>query len=76
MMKFTSIPFGNCSGPFLPNATVQFHLSGFPVLRVVEELKQNMYVDDFCQVLILQKNALPWCEKCNQYHVTGEHAFS
>ena len=47
MMRFTRVPFGNCSSPFLLNATVQFHLSGFPESRVVEELKENMYVDDF-----------------------------
>ena len=26
---------------------MQFHLSGFPESRVVEELKENIYVDDF-----------------------------
>ena len=47
MMRFARVPFGNCSSPFILNATVQFHLSGFPESRVVEELKENMYVDDF-----------------------------
>ena len=47
VMRFTKVAFGNCSSPFLLNATVQFHLSGFPESRVVEELKENMYVDDF-----------------------------
>ena len=47
LMRFTRVPFGNCSSPFLLNATVQFHLSGFPESRVVEELNENMYVDDF-----------------------------
>ena len=41
------VPFGNCSSPFVLNTTVQFHLSGFPESRVVDELKENMYVDDF-----------------------------
>ena len=47
MIRFTRVPFGHCSSPFLLNATVQFHLSGFPESRVVEELKENMYVDAF-----------------------------
>ena len=47
VMRFARVPFGNCSSPFILNATVQFHLSGFPESRVVEELKENMYVDDF-----------------------------
>ena len=46
-MRFTRVPFGNCSSPFLLNATVQSHLSTFPRSRIVEELQQNMYVDDF-----------------------------
>ena len=47
MMRFTRVSFGNCSSPFLLNPSVQFHLSGFPESRVVEELRENMYVDDF-----------------------------
>ena len=47
VMRFARVPFGNCSSPFLLNATVQLLLSGFPESRVVEELKENMYVDDF-----------------------------
>ena len=47
VMRFTRVPFGNKSSPFLLNATVQHHLSQFPPTRVVEELKANMYVDDW-----------------------------
>ena len=46
-MRFRRVPFGNCSSPFLLNATVQSHLASFPVSRVVQELQENMYVDDF-----------------------------
>ena len=46
-MRFRRVPFGNCSSPFLLNATVQSHLASFPASRVVEELQENMYVDDF-----------------------------
>ena len=60
VMRFARVPFGNCSSPFLLNATVQFHLSGFPESRVVEELKENMYVDDFCPVLTPLKNVVLW----------------
>ena len=47
VMRFTRVPFGNCSSPLLWNATVQFHLFGFPESRVVGELKENMYGDEF-----------------------------
>ena len=41
------LPFGNKSSSFLLNATVQCHLSQFPPSRVVEELSENMYVNDW-----------------------------
>ena len=47
VMRFRRVPFGNCSSPFLLNATVQHHLSLFPASRTVTELQQNLYVDDF-----------------------------
>ena len=47
VMRFRRVPFGNCSCPFLLNATVQHHLSLFPASRTVTELQQNLYVDDF-----------------------------
>ena len=47
VMRFLRVPFGNCSSPFLLNATIQHHLSLLPSSRTVTELQQNLYVDDF-----------------------------
>jgi hypothetical protein len=47
VMRFRRVPFGNSSSPFLLNATVQHHLSHCPPSKVIDELKQNLYVDDF-----------------------------
>lgn len=47
VMRFLRVPFGNRSSPFLLCATLQHHLSSFPRSRVVEELQDNLYVDDW-----------------------------
>ena len=47
VMRFLRLPFGNKSSPFLMNATVKYHLSQCPPSRVVEELSENLYVDNF-----------------------------
>ena len=46
-MRFVRVPFGNKSSPFSLNATVKHHLSKFAPSRVVDELSENMYVDDW-----------------------------
>lgn len=46
-MKFTRVTFGNTSSPFLLNATLKFHLSGFEEDRTIQELRRNLYVDDW-----------------------------
>ena len=46
-MKFLRVPFGNKSSPFLLNATILHHLSKYRSSVVVEELRQNLYVDDW-----------------------------
>ena len=46
-MRFTRVPFGNKSSPFLLNATIRYHLSQYPTSPVVEELTSNMYVDNW-----------------------------
>ena len=45
-MRFTRVPFGNKASPFLLNATLQFHLESVPQSRLVDEIKNNIYVDD------------------------------
>lgn len=47
VMRFTRVPFGNKSSPFLLNATIKHHLESFPSSEIVEELKDNLYVDDW-----------------------------
>ena len=47
IMKFLRVPFGNKCSPFLLNATIKHHLSKFPHSRAVEELRENLYVDDW-----------------------------
>ena len=46
-MRFRRVPFGNCASPFLLNATIPHHLAKFPNSRVIEELKDNLYIDDW-----------------------------
>ena len=46
-MRFTRIPFGNTCSPFSLNAVVRFHLSSFPDDEVVQDLRDNMYVDNY-----------------------------
>ena len=47
VMRFTRVPFGNKSSPFLLNATIKHHLETYPKTKVVTELLQNLYVDDW-----------------------------
>lgn len=46
-MRFLRVPFGNKSSPFLLNATIKHHLQQFSNSEVVQELKENLYVDDW-----------------------------
>ena len=47
VMRFVRVPFGNTSSPFLLNATIKHHLSSFCNSVTVQELKDNLYVDDW-----------------------------
>ena len=48
VMRFAVVPFVNKSSPFLLNATVKHHLSNFDLdSKTVQELRHNLYVDDF-----------------------------
>ena len=46
-MRFCRVTFGVKSSPFLLNATIRHHLGKFGQSRVVEELLENLYVDDW-----------------------------
>ena len=46
-MRFTRVPFGNTSSPFLLNAVVKFHLSRFPQSDLMKELGEDIYVDNY-----------------------------
>ena len=47
VMHFTRVPFGVTSSPFLLNAVIKHHLDKCPVSKVVSELQDNLYVDDW-----------------------------
>ena len=47
VMRFLRVPFGNCSSPFLLNATIAFHLTQQDDSEAVRELGENLYVDDW-----------------------------
>jgi hypothetical protein len=46
-MRFLRVTFGVTSSPFLLNATLKHHLATFPPSRVIDELEDNLYVDDW-----------------------------
>ena len=46
-MRIVRIPFGCCSSPFILNVVIQHHLDKFESTRVIEELQENLYVDDW-----------------------------
>ena len=47
VMRFLRVTFGVKASPFLLNATIQYHLSKYPDSPVIQELKENLYVDDW-----------------------------
>ena len=46
-LRFTRVPFGNTSSPFLLNAVLRFHLSCFPQSDLLTELGEDIYVDNY-----------------------------
>ena len=67
-MRFRRVPFGNCSSPFLLNATVKHHLATCSPSQAVQELKDNLYVDD------LLTGADSTGEACSISDETGQYA--
>ena len=47
VMRIVRVPFGNRSSPMLLNATIKHHLEQVAPSKVVDELKHNLYVDDW-----------------------------
>ena len=45
--RFTCVPFGNKSSPFILNAVLRHHLSLYPESELIVDLKNNIYVDNF-----------------------------
>ena len=46
VMRFQRVTFGVACSPFLPNATIQQHLSQYGDSAVVMEMRENFYMDD------------------------------
>ncbi|XP_068202710.1 uncharacterized protein [Palaemon carinicauda] len=46
-MRFNRVVFGNTSSPFLPNVVVEHHLSNYSECEAVQDLKRDMYVDNW-----------------------------
>ncbi|XP_076031122.1 uncharacterized protein LOC143019369 [Oratosquilla oratoria] len=46
-MRFIRIILGDTSSPFILNATIKHHLSKYPDCEVVQDLKRDMYVDNW-----------------------------
>ena len=46
-MRFTRVPFGNTSSPFILNAVIRYHLSCFPESDLIKELQDDIYVDNY-----------------------------
>ena len=47
VMRFVRVPFGNTSSPFLLNVTIKHHLNFYSNSVTIQELKENLYVDDW-----------------------------
>ena len=65
-MRFTRVPFGNTCSPFCLNAVVRFHLSSFPEDEVVQELRDNIYVDNYIGGADTEEMALDKYEKASK----------
>ncbi|XP_068235740.1 uncharacterized protein [Palaemon carinicauda] len=46
-MRFNRVVFGNTSSPFLLNVVVKHHLSNYSECEAVQDLKRDMYVDNW-----------------------------
>ena len=46
-LRFWCVPLGNTASSFLLNATIRYHLEQCTMTEVLQELKENMYVDNW-----------------------------
>lgn len=65
-MRFLRVTFGVKSSPFLLNATIRFHLQKYDDTLVVQELKENLYVDDWLTGCDSEDVALEMFSKAKQ----------
>ena len=56
--RFTRVPFGNTSSPFILNAVMRHHLNTFPDSEIKDDLKKNIYVDNYLSGADNQEEAL------------------
>lgn len=66
IMRINRVPFGDCSSPFLLNATVRSHLELFEASEAVQELKENLYVDDWLSGANTEAEAKELAEEAQQ----------
>ncbi|XP_068212674.1 uncharacterized protein [Palaemon carinicauda] len=65
-MRFTHVPFGNTASPFLLKATIKHHLDKYPPTSVVQDMKANMYTDNWLSgVDFAVEAADKFCEACS-----------
>ena len=70
--RFTRVPFGNASSPFILNAVLRYHLSLFQDSIMKKELQDNIYVDNLLSGADSEKEALEkYEEACKMLSSAG-----
>ena len=70
--RFTRVPFGNKSSPFLLNACIRNHLNTFPESETRQDLLSNLYVDNYLSGEDSEEAALQrYTEACEMLESAG-----
>ena len=70
--RFTRVPFGNKSSPFLLNACIKQHLLTFPESETRQDLLANLYVDNYLSGADSKEEALQrYTEACEMLEPAG-----